>query len=107
MEEQKIRQKIKNPLEDLIEKKVQVITSAGKVLVGILRGLDQSLNCILEGCIERVYSEDQGIQEVKLGLYVIRGEHVASLGEVDLQIEEKISFSDIKAAPINPVNAKN
>jgi small nuclear ribonucleoprotein (snRNP)-like protein len=45
-----------HPLEDLIEKPTKIITTEGRVFVGILRGLDQALNCILSDAEEREFS---------------------------------------------------
>ena len=43
---------------------------------GILRGYDQLINIILDESHERVYSSTHGVDQVVLGLYVIRGDNV-------------------------------
>lgn len=43
---------------------------------GILRGFDQATNLILDECHERVYSLDAGVEQVVLGLYIIRGDNM-------------------------------
>ena len=43
---------------------------------GKLRGFDQTVNLILEGSHERVYSSTSGVEKVPLGLYIIRGDNV-------------------------------
>eukprot|EP00803_Ostreobium_quekettii_P009065 evm.model.scf_1135.3 EVM.evm.TU.scf_1135.3 scf_1135:28253-28551(-) len=43
---------------------------------GTLRGYDQTTNLILEDCHERVYSTKYGVEQLVLGLYIIRGDNV-------------------------------
>lgn len=53
---------------------IGVISGDGRIFVGTLKGFDQSTNLILSGCVERVFSEDTGVELVQLGLYLIRGD---------------------------------
>ena len=53
--------------------------------LGVLTGLDQALNAFLDECEERVYSKDEGVEFLKLGIYLIRGEMIALLGKLILQ----------------------
>jgi U6 snRNA-associated Sm-like protein LSm8 len=46
---------------------------------GTLKGYDQTVNIILDDSHERVYSTDEGIEQVVLGLYIIRGDNVYEL----------------------------
>jgi len=43
---------------------------------GTLKGFDQTINLILDDSHERVYSTSQGVEQVILGLYIIRGDNV-------------------------------
>lgn len=43
---------------------------------GILRGYDQTNNLILADARERVFSAKQGVEELPLGLYMVRGDNV-------------------------------
>ena len=43
---------------------------------GTLRGFDQTVNLILAGSHERVYSTSSGVEVVQLGLYIIRGDNM-------------------------------
>ncbi len=45
-------------------------------LQGTLKGFDQTLNLILDDSHERVYSTTQGVEQVVLGLHIIRGDNV-------------------------------
>jgi len=44
---------------------------------GYLRGFDQTVNLILDECHERVFSQSAPVEQVALGLYIIRGDNVS------------------------------
>lgn len=52
----------KHPLEAIMEKIAKVITNDGRVFVGVLRGMDHAMNCILSDCEERIYSDQEGVR---------------------------------------------
>ncbi|CAG8489678.1 2645_t:CDS:2 [Ambispora gerdemannii] len=79
---------------------VEVITVDGRVIVGTLKGFDQTTNIILSGCHERVFSETEGVEKVPLGLYIIRGDNICVVGELDTERDEAIDYSEIRAPPI-------
>ena len=60
-----------------------VVTSDGRIILGILVGHDQVQNLILNNAQERVYTEDATTEIVELGLYVIRGDNVCMVGDYD------------------------
>lgn len=41
---------------------------------GTLAGFDQRANVVLSDSKERVYSIDEGVEEVPLGLYLVKGD---------------------------------
>ena len=82
---------------------VNVITNDGRNIVGILKGFDQTINLILESCHERVYSPDASMEQVPLGLYIIRGDNVAIVGELDEDKDLSIDISSVRAEPLKPV----
>ena len=41
---------------------------------GVLAGFDQKSNIVLADSKERVYSTDEGVEEIPLGLYLVKGE---------------------------------
>jgi len=43
---------------------------------GTLKGFDQTINIILDDSHERVYSLNQGVEQIILGLHLIRGDNV-------------------------------
>ena len=46
------------------------------ILQGVLKGFDQTINLILDESHERVYSNSDGVEQVILGLYIVRGDNV-------------------------------
>jgi len=88
-------------LEPYVNHLVSVITVDGRNIVGTLKGYDQSVNVILDDCHERVYSGVKGIEQVLLGLYVIRGDNVAVVGEMDEELDARLDMDGIRAEPLN------
>ncbi|KAM7471880.1 hypothetical protein LguiA_010063 [Lonicera macranthoides] len=74
-------------LASYLDKKLLVLLRDGRKLLGILRSFDQFANAVLEGACERVIVGDLYC-DIPLGLYVIRGENVVLIGELDLEKEE-------------------
>ncbi|CAG8478737.1 11058_t:CDS:2 [Ambispora leptoticha] len=90
-------------LQQYVDQSVEVITVDGRVIVGTLKGFDQTTNIILSGCHERVFSETEGVEKVPLGLYIIRGDNICVVGELDTERDEAIDLSEIRAPPINDI----
>ncbi|KAF9685319.1 hypothetical protein SADUNF_Sadunf03G0042200 [Salix dunnii] len=88
-------------LNVLASEKLLVLLRDGRKLMGILRSFDQFANAVLEGACERVIVGDLYC-DIHLGLYVIRGENVVLIGELDLEREElpphmtRVSEAEIK-----------
>ena len=59
-----------------------------------------SINLILEDTHERVYSTNAGVEQVVLGLHLVRGDNIAVIGEVDEEIDKRIDLSNVRAEPI-------
>ncbi|CAL1399618.1 unnamed protein product [Linum trigynum] len=71
----------------MVSEKLLVLLRDGRKLMGILRSFDQFANAVLEGACERVIVGELYC-DIPLGLYVIRGENVVLIGELDLEREE-------------------
>ncbi|CAO3644953.1 unnamed protein product [Cunninghamella blakesleeana] len=71
----------------------------GRVLVGTLRGTDQTSNIILEKCEERVFSMT-GTEITPLGLYLIRGDNLCTVGLIDTEKDQELNIAEIKAEPL-------
>lgn len=78
---------ISTSLANYLDKKLLVLLRDGRKLLGTLRSFDQFANAVLEGACERVVVGDLYC-DIPLGLYVIRGENVVLIGELDLEKEE-------------------
>jgi len=87
-------------LDAYISKSVNIVTSDGRIIIGTLRGFDQTINIILDDSHERVFSATGGVEQVPLGLYIIRGDNVALIGEIDEELDRNIDFSRIRADPL-------
>ncbi|PHJ24036.1 sm-like protein lsm8 [Cystoisospora suis] len=58
---------------------------------------------ILDKCEERIYSLESPVEQISLGLYLIRGDNIAVVGEVDVEVDESIQLSSVRAAPLKPL----
>ncbi|KAG1656473.1 hypothetical protein FOA52_005632 [Chlamydomonas sp. UWO 241] len=90
-------------LAPLMDTTISVITNDGRNLVGMLRGYDQTNNLVIEDCHERVFSTMTGVELEPLGLYMVRGDNVAVVGEVDEDLDAAIDFNALRAAPLKPM----
>ncbi|GKV09794.1 hypothetical protein SLEP1_g21238 [Rubroshorea leprosula] len=90
-------------LANYLDRKLLVMLRDGRKLLGTLRSFDQFANAVLEGACERVIVGDLYC-DIPLGLYVIRGENVVLIGELDLEREElpeqmtRVSETEIRRA---------
>ncbi|XP_020099043.1 sm-like protein LSM8 isoform X2 [Ananas comosus] len=89
-------------LESLVDQTISVITNDGRNIVGILKGFDQATNIILDESHERVYSTKEGVQQLVLGLYIIRGDNIV-VGELDEELDANLDLSKLRAHPLKPV----
>jgi U6 snRNA-associated Sm-like protein LSm8 len=90
-------------LNDFKDKMVSVITNDGRNIVGMLRGYDQTINIILEKSHERIFSADQGVVQNVLGLYLIRGDNISIIGELDVEEDIRRDLTKVRADPMKPV----
>ncbi|XP_076959466.1 sm-like protein LSM8 [Bidens hawaiensis] len=90
-------------LESVVDQFISVITNDGRNIVGILKGFDQATNIILDESHERVYSTKEGVQQHVLGLYIIRGDNICIIGELDEELDASLDLSEVRAQPLKPV----
>eukprot|EP00270_Netrium_digitus_P002462 TRINITY_DN1278_c0_g1_i1.p2 TRINITY_DN1278_c0_g1~~TRINITY_DN1278_c0_g1_i1.p2 ORF type:complete len:100 (-),score=7.12 TRINITY_DN1278_c0_g1_i1:240-539(-) len=90
-------------LEPYVDATISVITNDGRNIVGVLRGFDQATNLILDESHERVYSTKQGVEQLVLGLYIIRGDNIAVVGELDDELDSNLDLSSVRAHPLKAV----
>ncbi|KAI1269902.1 Sm-like ribonucleoprotein [Xylariaceae sp. FL1019] len=84
-------------LMDLTDKKLLLVLRDGRKLTGILRTWDQFANLVLEATSERVFAitsppndpEPKGFYADEYhGIFLVRGENVLILGEIDLDKDD-------------------
>ncbi|CAL5869760.1 uncharacterized protein PFLUO_LOCUS3990 [Penicillium psychrofluorescens] len=84
-------------LLDLTDKKLVLVLRDGRKLIGVLRSWDQFANLVLQETIERIYAGNL-YADVPRGIFLVRGENVLLLGEVDLDREDDVPSSVTKAS---------
>ncbi|WVR03939.1 hypothetical protein IAU60_000938 [Kwoniella sp. DSM 27419] len=87
-------------VENFVDHLVQVILYDGRIIVGKLKGCDLRTNLILADCVEREYSAEEGVEMVPLGLYMIKGDNVALVAELDEEKDSTIDYTEIRAEPL-------
>jgi len=91
-------------LESYVNRFVSIITADGRNFIGTLKGFDQTINIILDDTHERVFSSSSGVEQVVLGLHIVRGDNIAVVGEIDEDIDARLDLHNIKAEPLNAVS---
>jgi U6 snRNA-associated Sm-like protein LSm8 len=90
-------------LNDFKDKMVSVITNDGRNIIGMLRGFDQATNIILEKSHERIFSQEQGVVQNVLGLYMVRGDNISIIGELDVEADVARDLTKVRADALKPV----
>jgi U6 snRNA-associated Sm-like protein LSm8 len=86
---------------------------------GVLSGFDQKSNVVLSSSVERIYSADEGVEEVELGLYLVKGDMMYArrlrsvshadcsgsvlVGEIDEDADKATDLSTIRAEQMPPI----
>ncbi|KAF8455906.1 hypothetical protein BGX38DRAFT_115304 [Terfezia claveryi] len=89
-------------LLDLTDKKLLVSLRDGRKFIGVLRTWDQYANLVLQNTVERIIVDDMYC-DIKRGVFIVRGENVLLLGEIDLDKED---FFPYRLAPHKEVFAR-
>ncbi|EQC31530.1 hypothetical protein SDRG_10704 [Saprolegnia diclina VS20] len=90
-------------LQEMVDHMVSVTTNDGRNFVGTLKGYDQCINIVLDDSFERIYSAKADVQVVDLGLYIVRGDNIALIGEVEPNIKQQTQGDNARAEPMKPV----
>ncbi|KAG5951969.1 hypothetical protein E4U53_001919 [Claviceps sorghi] len=84
-------------LLDLTDKKLLVVLRDGRKLIGVLRSWDQFANLVLQSTTERIFAPKPGCDseipqgyfaDIEHGIFLVRGENVLLLGEIDLDKDD-------------------
>ncbi|KAJ8664738.1 hypothetical protein QAD02_006400 [Eretmocerus hayati] len=85
-------------LEEL-DKKLMVLLRDGRTLIGYLRSVDQFANLVLHKTIERIHvGKEYG--DIPRGVFIVRGENVVLLGEIDKDKEKSLPLSEVSVDDI-------
>lgn len=91
-------------LEEL-DKRLMVLLRDGRTLIGYLRSVDQFANLVLHRCIERIHvGSDFG--DIPRGVFVVRGENVVLLGEIDEEKETNTTLREVSLEEILEAQSK-
>ena len=85
-------------LEEL-DKKLMVLLRDGRTLIGYLRSVDQFANLVLHQTIERIHV-GQCYGDIPRGVFIVRGENVVLLGEVDPNKADPESLMEVSLEEI-------
>lgn len=89
-----------------MDRKMLVILRDGRKLHGVLRSYDQFANLVLEDTVERIY-HGNAFAENWHGLFLIRGENVVLLGEIDLDREDDIPLTQVDYHLLEPYHKQD
>lgn len=93
-----------------LDKKLMVVLRDGRTLIGYLRSIDQFANLVLHRTVERIHvGMEYG--DIQRGVFVVRGDNVVLLGEIDAEREanlplKQVSVDEILEAQHNEQEAK-
>lgn len=82
-----------------VDRKIFVLLRDGRNLFGILRTFDQFANLVLQDTLERIYlpkadeNSPERFAETPRGVFMVRGENVVMLGELDIDKEDDHLYS--------------
>ncbi|XP_053605027.1 U6 snRNA-associated Sm-like protein LSm1 [Plodia interpunctella] len=86
-------------LLDELDKKLMVLLRDGRTLIGYLRCVDQFANLVLHKTIERIHvGKEYG--DIPRGIFIVRGENVVLLGEIDREKEESLPLTEVSVDDI-------
>ena len=88
-----------------IDKKQLVVLRDGRILIGYLRSVDQFANLVLHKSVERIHV-DSMYGDIPKGIFVVRGENVVLLGEVDPESEEREGLERVPIPTILDAQSK-
>lgn len=79
--------------------KLMVLLRDGRTLIGYLRSVDQFANLVLHKTIERIHVGTE-YGDIERGIFIIRGENVVLLGEIDRDKEKNLPLKEVSVEDI-------
>ncbi|KAJ8953169.1 hypothetical protein NQ318_017197 [Aromia moschata] len=86
-------------LLDELDKKLMVLLRDGRTLIGYLRSVDQFANLVLHKTIERIHVGNE-YGDIPRGVFIVRGENVVLLGEIDTEKEDELPLIEVSVDDI-------
>ncbi|CAG9835730.1 unnamed protein product [Diabrotica balteata] len=86
-------------LLDELDKKLMVLLRDGRTLIGYLRSVDQFANLVLHQTIERIHVGNE-YGDIPRGVFIVRGENVVLLGEIDADKEGELPLTEVSVDDI-------
>ncbi|KAJ1437477.1 LSM1 protein, partial [Ochromonadaceae sp. CCMP2298] len=91
-------------LVEQIDTKILIVLRDGRNLIGTLRSFDQYVNLILEDTFERVVFQGKYC-DIPLGLFLVRGDNLVLLGELDEELEQSQVLQRVSPAELTDLLA--
>ncbi|XP_059857074.1 U6 snRNA-associated Sm-like protein LSm1 isoform X1 [Delphinus delphis] len=82
-----------------VPEKHLVLLRDGRTLIGFLRSIDQFANLVLHQTVERIHVGKK-YGDIPRGIFVVRGENVVLLGEIDLEKESDTPLQQVSIEEI-------
>uniref|UniRef100_A0A3B3RAM3 U6 snRNA-associated Sm-like protein LSm1 n=1 Tax=Paramormyrops kingsleyae TaxID=1676925 RepID=A0A3B3RAM3_9TELE len=76
-----------------------VLLRDGRTLIGFLRSIDQFANLVLHQTVERIHVGKK-YGDIPRGIFIVRGENVVLLGEIDLEKENDTVLQQVSIEEI-------
>jgi len=89
------------PSDPNSKEKLLVVLRDGRRLQGVLRSYDQFANLVLEDTVERIY-HGSAFGQTHHGVFIIRGENVVLVGQVDLDAEDELPLQEVTVEHLLP-----
>jgi U6 snRNA-associated Sm-like protein LSm1 len=89
-------------LVEELDQKLLIQLRDGRKIIGVLRSFDQFANMVLEHAVERIIVGNL-YSDIPLGIYLLRGENLVLMGQVDPGREvppglQQVSEAEIRTA---------
>merc|ERR1712150_370135 len=82
-----------------LDKRLLVVLRDGRTIIGELSCVDQFANLVLTNSMERIHVGNK-YGDIPRGVFVVRGENVVLLGEIDPQREKNSSLHQVSVEEI-------
>ncbi len=93
-------------ISQFLDQDVVVVLRDNKKLIGKMRSFDQFANLVLEGAFERIYV-GRVFGDIPLGVYMVRGENVVLMGELDGSQEDRGGLARVSPHEIMRLQREN